>query len=779
MKQRPKRRGEDADMPDNMIKLLAGVAALSLAPAVAAQTPAAADPSAVPGRADPAQSAALDDIVVTARRREEASQSVPLVIAAVSGADLTARSITNVDEIQFLVPTLRVTTSLDQGQGTSFALRGLRSTGVVTYFSQVPALGQIVGRELYDLGSVQVLKGPQGTLFGKNTSAGAILFEPARPTDEIEGFFEVKAGNYDQMGLQGMFNLPLSDTLQLRVAGQAEKRDGFTKIVGQPNGTNLSPQGKIDSASVRASLLFRPSDDLENLLVVDRFDAEESLNPPRLFRSIACPDNPGFVQLLIQGSCKYPGWDQSVAEDLALGPRKTNNPFQGSTLTKSWSVSNLTTYDVNDQVTVKNIFGYRRDTLNRRFDGDGTKFDLFISNNNNSYRFYSDEMQVQAEVGRLKLILGAFYSHNKIGYNDSFRVAVPGPLDPILRDGRTTETSKALFTQATFAATDRLNLTAGFRYTWEKKSVTMTDFGGGACSYAPGDANVDISTCTYDDTIRFREPSWTFSADYQLAPNSLLYATTRRGFNSGGINISPPIPYGTETIDDIEVGSKNDFRVGGLPVRLNVSAFRSQYKDIQRQITQFVDAQPKSYIQNAAKARVTGLEVEGQIRIGGLSLSENVTLLDAKYRKFETETAPGIFADLSDNKLSQAPKFTNTFTASYKLPVSEEVASDLSLSGTWAYQSKIYFSDFNQLDQGLSNTIDDTNYQTGYSIVNAQLVARNIGGTGLGASLFVKNLTNKTFSTSRSSALSSFGYATIAYGDPRTYGVTLSYRFGR
>src|SRR5690554_2129415 len=147
----------------------------------------------------------LEEIVVTARREAESVQDVPITIAAVSGGELTARAITNVSEIQYLVPTLRVVESAQHGESTLFALRGMRSAGVVSYFGEVPANGGIVGRELYDIASVQVLKGPQGTLFGKNTSAGAILFEPAIPKNETSGFVQLKTGDYNALGGEAMF----------------------------------------------------------------------------------------------------------------------------------------------------------------------------------------------------------------------------------------------------------------------------------------------------------------------------------------------------------------------------------------------------------------------------------------------------------------------------------------------------------------------------------------------------------------------------------------------
>ncbi|MDB6063591.1 MAG: hypothetical protein JWM78_3694 [Verrucomicrobiaceae bacterium] len=723
----------------------------------------------------------LEEVMVTARREAESAQNVPITIAAISGENLTQRAITNVSEVQFLVPTLRVVNSQEEGQDTQFALRGMRSTGVVTYFAQVPADGGIVGRELYDLGSVQVLKGPQGTLFGKNTSAGAILFEPAIPKDETSGFLQFTAGNYNETGMQGMFNTALTDTLLVRIAAQTEKRDGFTKVVNQGAGSGTPAQGSVDSDSQRISLLFTPNESFENLLVADRFNADESPVPGRLLRSVPCPANPNIGQLLLQGSCAYPGWDAAVAEDMALNAHETINPFDARVTTRAWGLTDQATFNVAEGITIKNIFGYRKANKQRVFDGDSTPFDLFKSDADETDHAYTDELQLQWNVDAWKIIVGAFYGDTRTYFDDIFNIGVNStygaPLNPIARTFDQRDISKAIFSQATYAVTDKFNVTLGARYTDETRRYKDTDFTGGACSYGPDQADADLATCTYKNSVSFYEPSWTLSADYKLLDNTLVYATFRRGFNSGGINFSPPVPYGTEKINDIEVGVKSDFDVAGAPTRVNVSVFRSSYSNIQRQITEFVDGQPKSFIQNAAKAKVQGVEVETLIKLGRLDLSEAFTYLDAGYDSFETETAPGVFADLSNNGMAQAPKWTNTLTASLHLPVPAAIASDLTLDGTYAFQSKIYFSDFNQENQGLSNKLDSTNSQGGYGIVNFNLTATDIFKPHFDASLFLKNANNTTYSVGRASALSSFGYASTNYGDPRTFGVTLSYRF--
>jgi iron complex outermembrane receptor protein len=633
------------------------------------------------------------------------------------------------------------------------------------------------------LDSIEVLKGPQGTLFGKNTTAGAILIRPARPTDSTDGYVEFGAGDYNLRQGQGMFNTPLSDKLWLRVSGQFIKRDGTLNVIGAaPEGApQAEASNSVDSTSLRISLLYKPTTGIENLLIVDTFNSDQSAAQGKIIESAPCPANPSFVQTLILGACRYgAAWTQFFNAEQAVGAHETLNPTPAAFRDNTWGVSDLGSFALNDNLTIKNIFGWRSDQITRDSDGDGTPFSLFYGDNVYKYRFYSDELQLQGTFDRLKFVTGAFYSNNRTDANELFSVADPSLLDPIHRFGTLTDVNKALYTQGTYAVTDKFNLTAGFRYTWDNQHFVQHDFTGGFCSYAANDifANyVNFDSCTFNQTVTFKEPSWTFSGDYQLTDKILAYATARKGFNAGGINSSPPTAFGTEKINDVEVGLKSDLRVGEIPVRINLSAFQSKYKDIQRSDNTFVNGQPKSIIKNAAAATVKGIELQSETLIAGFDFSANGTYLDAKYDTFPSEIAPGVSVDLSGNRLAQAPKFSATVTAAYHIPVSSSIASDLTPEVTWSYQSTIYFDDFNTEDNSLPNYTDPFNRQDGYGLWNAQVVARDVLGSKVTATVFVKNLTDKLYAQNLTSALSSFGYATVIYGDPRMWGVTLRYRF--
>jgi iron complex outermembrane recepter protein len=731
----------------------------------------------------------LEEILVTARRTEENSQEVPISIAAFSADELVNRRISDVTQLTEQVPGLRVQSSVFGRQSPDFALRGLRSTGVVLYFSEVPGRAESIGREIYDLSSVQVLKGPQGTLFGKNTTAGALLFQPARPSESFEGSATLEAGNFAKTGAEGMINLPISDVLQVRFAGKFVERDGFMNVKG--SGDDLDDE-HFDSQ--RVSVLFKPVDAFENLLIYDRFYADEAPSATKLIAALPCPANPTIGQFLTFAACKYvpplttalglPSFNQFVASELPLDEFETTNPSHGVSgdgraLTDSWGVSNLSTVQFGGPWTLRNIFGYREDATLRDMDTDGTVYDLSQVSYDSKYESLSNELQLLAEFDRVKLIVGGFY--NRVVY-DTFNfllIASPGPISPIVQDSREETKTKAVFSQATFAVNDRLDLTAGFRYTWENKLVTGTAQTAGRCGFNPPNIAIDFTNCTRRQEEDFGEPSWTVSADYKLTDSALLYATARRGFNSGGFNVAPPVAYDTEKIDDIELGIKTEMELAGQPVRTNLSIYHSEFDGLQRQITRFINNFPTGFVDNASSATVNGAELEiNAVVLERLRIDAALSYIDAEYDKFETEVAPNVVADISSNALAQAPEWTSSLTATYSFPVPASFADELLLSGTWSYQGKTYFDDLNATNNALSNRLDPYNEQPSYSIFNAQLSVRDVFGTQATVALFGRNLSDELYATKLSNTLSTFGVAKAYYAEPRTWGVSVNYRFG-
>jgi len=367
----------------------------------------------------------LEEIVVTARRKEERLQTVPVAITAFTPAALEEKHIESASDLQHFVPGLL--SSQETRDEQVFYLRGQGpnggqggAPGVVTYFADVPFYASGPGI-YFDLDNLQVLRGPQGTLFGRNTTGGAVLFEPKHPTNTFEGYFQVSLGDYNLHEEQGALNIPIiEDKLLVRAAFDVDQRDGFTNDF--TTGQDLDNR---DYWSFRLGVTWRPTDDFENYIVYDSLYSHtngtgielQAINSFRDPKGIAANETT-FVQTfcpVAPNPCGVPA--QQLANQAAAGPRGsfTTPGLFGLDKTYSYGITDVAKYDLTDNITVKNIFGYRVLKNLLRYDLDGMNLaviDFTTPNNwNLSNVQYTDELQFQGRSsdGNLSWIGGAFY----------------------------------------------------------------------------------------------------------------------------------------------------------------------------------------------------------------------------------------------------------------------------------------------------------------------------------------------------------------------------------
>ncbi len=755
------------------IKFQVGVALTALAIAGSA-SPAGAQT----GAADPPRFVAdqngLADIVVVARRTQERLQDVPISITAISAETIKSAQISQGSDLIRLVPTLNVQQS-STGPGQSYSLRGIR-TGVITYFNEVPTSTNAVNNQIWDLESVQALAGPQGTLFGRNSTGGAILFVPARPTGELEGFIELGYGNYDWRQATAVINLPLADQAMLRVGGRVVRRDG---VVRNEIGPDFQSQHRN---SVRASLLLEPGDVVSNYTVFDYTDANEA--PGALITSNVRPTAGCFTGL----GCLYGTQPAELgAVQDRLGIRRVRSRYPAIMDSKEWGITNVASVEPADGITLKYVFGLRRSSSNRFTNQTTLDLPIQIGNNFQDYgRVISHEIQALGNVldGRLNWAMGIFrsreVSRGGLSYSLFGNAALPFSNDrnnftTINQSRRTT----GVYGQATIMVADGLNVTGGLRFNKDKAALLtssvgpqFTFFGPQICRFSPTAPGVNFANCTRAISDNYDAVTYNFSIDYRVSNSVLLYATTRRGYNSGGFNASVPASqepsapqpsFGPEYIRDYEAGIKADWHIGAMPVRTNLSGFYGKYTDIQRS-TFGVSSTGQTYIgtSNGPKATTYGFQLESTIRPApGFFLNANYGLLNTRY----DEGSPGF---PKGNAFAQAPKHTVNLSASYTHDLG--AAGKLVGSTGYTYQSRISFQDAN-LGSALA-------FQKGYSLLDARLGMTGIAGTALGAALFVKNLTNEAYAVERQDLVSAFGFAGTIYNDPRTYGLEISFRFG-
>ncbi len=726
----------------------------------------------------------IEEIVVTARRREESSQTVPVALTAFNNEKLSELRIATAQDLQGKVPSLvvgnggqtsrNVETVTIRGQGATFQ----SSPGVVSYFAEVPlpqsnftgAQGGGAGM-FYDLGSLQVLKGPQGTLFGRNTTGGAVLYEPKRPTDRLEGYVQAEVGNYNARGLEGAINLPvIEDKLLMRVAGSYARREGFTRDIN----TGLDYDNR-DRWSGRIGITFKPADGIENYLMAYYLESDTNGTS-----SIPIAYRPGSGIYRTYGN-DAALFDRLIDEQKARGPRKVALSADGVDLTRTWGITDIFSAQLSDNLTLRNIFSYAR--LQNVFsdDSDGSILpyrDTIAPEGTWSTDLdnLTEELQLQGSAldKKLDFTIGGYYESSspkgpQLRYSRSAQ-QLPPSAPTISRDGENRK-AYALYAQSSldFGAflpeLDSLRLTAGYRYSWDRKDA-FSDFPSGLIMK--------------EYKLRSSAPNWTVGLDYRINPRFMTYAKISRGYKSGGANRTGVNPTRTtfrpEYVTSYETGVKADWKIGGMPIRTNLDYYYSDYTDIQRSGSDRFNGLAGSATVNAGKARIQGFEAEITLQpMPGLELSSAYSYMDAKYQKFELPVIDASGAiigstDLSDIPFQFAPKHILNLGARYATELGGQIGSIVA-SANYSYTSQQYTSPTAPPSQ------EPYAFIPSYGLLNLSLSWKNFLGSSMDATLYATNVTNRLYVVSARASYGS-GYATAVYGEPRMYGLQLRYRFG-
>lgn len=730
-----------------------GVSALPLVFVCMASSPAVAQEARQLGAAalekssDPSLGKAgnaLDEIVVTARRRAESQQSVPVSVTAISGEALAAAGVKNVIDLQFHTPELTVVGGGGNRNQVSYAMRGQTQAyggalpGVASYFADMPIISQ-ASPPFLDLQNVQVLKGPQGTLFGRNTTGGAVLFVPQRPTSDFGGYAMVKAGNYNLRHAEGALNVPIiSDVLAVRIAGQRIKRDGYTL-----NLTDGSYRDDVNGYAYRASLLFTPSEKFTNYLVVDGSGANDSGGT--FMMNVVRPNS--TVATL------YPGILQYVQNQIARGPRTVGSDVKTSNKQNQLIVVNAATYEFTPNFSIKDIFGYQRFTQKLVTDQDGSSYNILWFPMQIHSKLVTNELQALGTAlnGKLNVIAGFYYEKSSPTGSNASQARVFGNLSPSSASRH--ETSKAIYGQASYdlgTIVSGLKLTAGGRYTWDDRK------------YA------NLLTMAPPLSASFTAATYNFSLDYRINPAVFLYAATRRGYKSGGFNPTSPIPalskFEPEYITDYEVGIKTDWRLAGAAGRTNLTVYTGNYTDIQKSQTVLAGGRLVGVTLNAAEGRVRGADFETSVNpTSWLSLSGFYSYTDASYKKF-----PSSLGNAVDSEFSNTPKIKLGVSGEIKVPLSDNNGS-VSVRGSYYHQSHQYLTDL--------NFNNPESRAPGYNLVNLRAEWSEIGGKPLSIALFGSNIFNTKYIQQGNAVATSLGFNSVAYGDPRMYGAELRLEF--
>lgn len=684
-----------------------------------------------------------EEIVVTAQKRAENIQDVPISIVAMGTEALQNRGIVSVSDLGSTIPDLQVVAHPNSATSQRIFIRGVGANddqftldpAVAVYVDGVyVARSQGLSADTAEIERIEVLRGPQGTLYGRNATGGAVNIITKSP--EL-GKFRAKqvigAGNYSQFRSHTLVNIPFGDALALQLAFLRTEKNGFVDNIG----TGVKRFGDQRRNSYRAAVRWQPSDNFELNYTYDRSDISDT---PIFLAKV--PNFPVMGARPKQGS--------PYVSDL----QRNDVTVQGHNLTGSW--------DINDDLTLKSVTGYRKlgnFTYMDYHSGVYAPNSFLITSFDQSHKQFSEELQLigQAAGGRLSYILGLYYFDEKADSFDTSRLLLTNWSD---RSLDIHNKAYAAFGQATWRLPfeDRLSTTIGLRYSSDDRKAVMDQWRRSPTGVISGIAPTGNAKRKFDNLSPY------FSLAFEPTRDLNFYAKWTRGYKSGGFNTRASSiarfeeGFGEESNTVVEIGAKAELLDRRL--RLNGALFSGRYKDIQVNIQSDPNNPNITDLLNAGRANISGFELDITMQpTDALHLMVNYSYLDAKYKKVITATG----ADISKTvAFVGAPKHTLVTSAQYRLPPMP--IGELSA-----------FVEASVQDKRFGTALSRSYVIPAYTLVNARLTLSEIP-MGFGkwqASLFGKNLTNENYYLSFVSA----GVPTAQFGDPRTYGLEVKIEF--
>jgi iron complex outermembrane receptor protein len=729
--------------------------------------------SAQAGQSQTADSSGVEEIIVTAQKRTESAQDVPIAITALGTDQLASAGVTSTLDLKAAVPALNITTGTG-GIGLP-RIRGIGATGqgpgienpVAVYVDGV-YYGASFGilQNFFDTDQVAVLKGPQGTLFGRNATGGLIQMSTLGPDFDWNGKAEIGYGNYDTVHSAAYVSGGLTDTVAISLSGQYDnQQDGFGKNLFTGNDIQTSK-----SWAGHAKLLWKPSE-LTKVTLSGDFNGRDAAAPAfRNFSTNALGQD--VVQQIIAAGGNP---ERDIMADV--------DPVMH---TRAWGTSLTLEQDLGG-VSLKSITAYRHSTFDYNFDPDGTTARRIVVDNHLYDKQFTQEVNLVSEAGGpFKWVLGGFYMHGNAG-NDGSRTTglfTYGNNGYVEDYNSIKLDSFAGFAEGTYALGDSTHVIAGIRYTSDKRSLSAYDvsFNGNV----PPSGLLTVSD-TINEGKTFKKVTWRLSIDHRFSPELLAYASYNRGFRSGTfITQSDPIVLlQPELVDAYEVGIKSD--LFGRKVRFNLAGYYYDEKNIQ--VMQVISGAQTVY--NADGAHIYGIDADLTWRVtSDLRLFGGLNWTHARYTDFDTaiistpyplpagftiptgQTCLGtngspytqlggnclLIGDASGNKLQNTPTFTASVGGSYDLHTG---IGKFTLAGNYYYNS------------GFVGSPDERVKQKAYNTLDASLTWRS-SNDNLFVRFWGKNITNEFYRT-QIGATNSGDNGT--YAAPRTYGVTAGFDF--
>ena len=749
--------------------LLAGVAWGVMSPMAMAQT------------APQDEAATVEDIVVTARRTEESAQRTPLALTAFSGQTLERTGAQQVTDLQGAVPNLNIVQGRGSSNSTNIYIRGVGQPDALQTFD--PAVGVYVDDvyysrirgtqfDLLDLERIEILRGPQGTLYGKNTIGGAMKLVSRRPGQTFRARGSVSAGDYDLLDVQGAVSGPITDGLAFGLSALHSERGGY--VTDPVTGAEYNDK---NSTAVRGTLAWDPTDAIQIDLTADYSKDDAGLTVGQAQNTLT---NLFGVPALVL---------PAVAPEYNFQTRTTPG-LPNETRLESSGVSLRTAWDLSDALTLKSISSYRRLETDDYIDFDATQLEIADALVAVDQDQVSQELQLTYDSGPITAVGGLYYlkenvdSHQE-SYDDDLTANLVFPLLGLngnytftrFIDDQLETTSKAAYANVSYAVTDALRLSAGIRYTDEQKDYRRRTF---VVSNAPALVGVPYSFAppegSYDDT------SIMLSADYQLNEDAMVYARYAQGFKSGGFNgransAADSTEYEPETADTFEVGAKTTYWDNRF--RLNLAAFFTKYEDFQARVSG-IDTVPGQAVPtavlsviNAGSLDIFGFELESVlVPVRNLTLDAQVGFLSADYKEFDDARFTAFGGTRSFQEPAFSPKWTTRFGAQYVFDL--DGGANVTVGGAAKYRSRMALA----VDNTATNSAIELPgmFQDDYWLYDARVVW-NDSADRYSVGLYGQNLSDEVYKTDAQEFSSIGNIRTAYYGAPRTWMVKLTARY--
>ena len=794
-----------------------GALAIGLAAGSAHAQQGQAQPSDAPNANEAANEApneagddAADDnvILVTAQKREEKLQEVPIAISAIGRGYLESRDITSIEGIGAVAPNVKFERAPGSGTIAQIAIRG--SVTINPAVTWEPAVGLYLDGvyiaknqgavfDVADLERIEILRGPQGTLYGRNSLAGAVNLITAKPTGKLGGKFEVSYGNYDYKRAKAVVNLPAIGPFSIKLSGQIAKRDGYFDIQDNPfpaaapfaQPASVKEAQSLDGRSAMVQVRFEPTANLTFDYAFDYSQYDQRPGPGQLLRvnrngdprDIFDPNSPGYIGIPL-GLFANP--ERQGTLSINTSPFAEYSRIYGHALTATLDLG---------AAELKSITAYRDLRFADTLELDGSPVDIAQTTRMTNMDSFSQELQLTGSslADRLHYVLGAFYYDEKAGtLNPQTFFGVFGPFANEF-DSRYASNTKAwaVYAQADIEIVEALKLTLGGRYTEEKKNISrflqiLRD------PAIPGaDLPFTVADVRFGDLpdARFSNFSPAATLSYQFNRDLNAYARFARGFKSGGFNgetnvfvaPTPDCPTGTpelcnpyrpEKVDSYEIGLKSVLADGVMT--LNIAGFYDKHKDIQLSVFD-AEGAASSNVFNAAAATVKGIEIETIIRpVPEFSFNASVAYLDAKYDSF---IDGGL--EVADNRaFPHAPKYS--VAAGFDWRVAEGDWGRFNILGDLNMVSKYYTYPYALRAPNPSDQIAADTQSQGRTTVNmsASLTRVPIGAVEAKVTAWVRNLTDENAPSNFIDFGPGFGGILLGYfPDPRTFGLTVGMEF--